>query len=73
MIEPVPRYYAVTGKDLLVHVKVAAAVLDEEIKFIKRVDVEQSGDTVPGGELAERHLFLGCPACPSVYKAFFPS
>jgi hypothetical protein len=48
-------------------------VLDEQIEFVERIDIQERGDPVPGGELSERHLLFDSLVPPSVQKAVFPS
>jgi hypothetical protein len=48
-------------------------VLNEQVEFVKRIDIQECGDAVPGGELSERHLFLGSLVPTPVQQAVLPS
>jgi hypothetical protein len=44
-----PRYYAISGKNLLVHAEIPASVRFEHVEFFKRSFIEQQINSFPGG------------------------
>jgi hypothetical protein len=47
-------------------------VLNEQVKFVEGIDIQESSDPVPGGKFAERHLFFDSVVSAAVQQAVLP-